>query len=177
MDLMRPVYDNICSVQLNNSQCITEQEVIEQYPDLFVGTGRLDGTVHFDVDESVRPVQLPLRRLAIGVHDKVGEELRRLESEGIIAPVTQPTKWVSALLVVTKADGKSVRLCLDPKPLNKALIRTPRCSTVIDDILPKLNKVKVLSSVDCKEGFFIAFWMKNPPCYLAWIHRLEGTDG
>jgi hypothetical protein len=154
LNLMRPIYENICTVQPGCTSCITEKEIFDEYADLFEGVGRFEGTVHFDVDESVRPVQLPLRRLAIGVRDKVGAELKRLEQNGIIAPVNQPTKWVSAYLAVVKADGKSVRICLDPKPLNKALIRTPYCSNVIEDVLPKLSKVKVLSSVDCKEEFF-----------------------
>ena len=64
-------------------------------------------------------------------HNQVCTELRRLEKYGIVAPLTHPTTWVSALLVVTKADGKSVRQCLDLKTLNEALIRTTyyRCAT------------------------------------------------
>ena len=87
------------------------------------------------------------------MRDKIEAELHLLESMGVIAPVTEPTKWVSALLVVAKANG-SVRLCLDPKPLNAALKRVPYCMPTLQDILPQLQKVKVMSSVDAKDGFF-----------------------
>jgi len=65
---------------------------------------------------------MPLRRLPIGIRDKVAAELQRLEASGIIEPVTEPTPWVSTLLVVAKPDGR-IRICIDPKPLNKALKR------------------------------------------------------
>jgi hypothetical protein len=132
---------------------MTEQEVLAEFADVFDGVGRFDGEVHLDTDPTVPPVQMPLRRLPFGVRDKVAEELRRLEKAGIIAPVNEPTKWVSALLVVAKGNN-SIRLCLDPKPLNRALRRVPYCMPTLQDILPKLQKVKVMSSVDAKDGFF-----------------------
>jgi len=62
LHLLIPVHENIyvmtSSEQTSSSQaCITEQEIIAQYSDLFEGVGRLEGTVHFDVDKTVRPVQ------------------------------------------------------------------------------------------------------------------------
>ena len=39
-----------------------------------------------------------------------------------IRPVKEPTDWVSSITYVKKADG-SLRICLDPKDLNKALKR------------------------------------------------------
>jgi len=45
-----------------------------------------------------------------------------MEANGIIAPVTEPPSWVSALLAVAKPDGR-IRIYIDPKPPNKALKR------------------------------------------------------
>ena len=111
------------------------------------------GTVHLDVDETVAAVQMPLRRLPIGIKDKVAAELRRLEALDVIAPITEPTPWVSALLVVTKANG-GIRLCIDPTPLNRALKRPTYYMSTVDDVLPKLAGVKVFSSADMKDGFW-----------------------
>ena len=132
---------------------MTEAEVLEEYADLFDGVGLLEGDVHFDVDDTVPAIQMPLRRLPIAVRDKVEAELKRLESDGIIARVTEPTKWVSALLVVAKPDGR-IRTCIDLQYLNKALKRVQYCMPTIDDVLPKLTGVKILSSIDTKEGIF-----------------------
>jgi hypothetical protein len=76
--------------------------------------------VHLDTDKTMPPVQVPLRRLLISVREEVAAELQRLESNGFIAPVAEPTPWVSALLGVAKPDG-CIRLCNDPKPVNVAL--------------------------------------------------------
>ena len=51
-----------------------------------------------------------------------GSELDRMTEQGIIAPVTIPTPWVSSLVDVPKKDGKR-RLYLDPKDLNQAIQR------------------------------------------------------
>jgi len=97
---------------------------------------------------------MPLRRLPIGVRDKVAVKLRRLENDGIIAPVSEPTSWVSALLVVAKSDGRR-RICIDAKPgINKALKRAQYCLPTIDKILPQLASAKVFSTLDAKVGFW-----------------------
>jgi len=86
--------------------CMTERDVIAAFPSVFGGgVGRLEGEIHLDVDDSVPPVQMPLRRIPFSVRDKVKVELERLQKAGIIEPVNKPTKWVSPLLVVPKANG------------------------------------------------------------------------
>lgn len=128
-------------------------DIIAEYPDVFEGLGKMAGNVHLDIDDTVPPVQLPLRRLAIGVKDKVAAELRRLQTLDVIAPVTEPTPWVSALLVAAKANG-GIRVCIDPTPLNRALKRPTYYMSTVDDVLPKLAGVKVFSSADLKDGFW-----------------------
>ena len=39
----------------------------------------------------------------------------------VITPVTEPTEWVSSMLVVVK--NNKLRICLDPHNLNKAIRR------------------------------------------------------
>ena len=173
LDMLRIVEENICAVHdvivTSTSHSIepsraepqttmpkgrlTEAAVFARYADLFDGSlGLLDGEVHLEVDPSVVPVQMPLRRLPVATRDRVEAELRKMAAEGIIAPVTEPTPWVSALLVVAKPSG-GIRICLDPTPLNKALKRSTYYMQTIDDILPKLANVKVFTTVDVKNAF------------------------
>lgn len=56
------------------------------------------------------------------MEDKVKQELQRMEDEHVIAKVTEPTDWVSPIVIVTKKDG-SLRICLDPRKLNEAIKR------------------------------------------------------
>ena len=57
---------------------------------------------------------LPLRQ-------KVQDELARMESLGIISKIDTPTPWFAAMVVVPKKD-KTVRICVDLKPLNTSVL-------------------------------------------------------
>jgi hypothetical protein len=45
------------------------------------------------------------------------QTLENLEKQGVIADVDKPTEWVHNLVITEKKNG-SLRVCLDPKPLN-----------------------------------------------------------
>ena len=137
----------------SNIQRLTQNNILQNYKDVFSGNGRLEGELHLEIDPSVTPVRMPLRKLPIAVKDKVKAELESLTKSGIISPMNKPSEWISALLVVTKPDGR-IRICIDPKPLNKALKRNHHCLPVIDDIIPELEGAKIFSTVDAKDGFW-----------------------
>ena len=50
--------------------------------------------------------------------------------------------------------GGKLRICLDPKDLNKALLHTPHPMTTIDDVIPQLANAKVFSVLDAKDSFW-----------------------
>jgi len=133
---------------------LTEDDVITKFDDLFDGTlGHLEGDVHLDVDTDVAPVQMPLRRLPVALRDRVEAELRQMVKDDVFTPVTTPTRWVLALLVVAKQQN-GIRICIDPTPLNRALQRSVYYMPTTDDILPKLSNAKVFSTVDAKSAFW-----------------------
>ena len=80
------------------------------------------------------------------------EELKRLEDRGVIKKVSEPTDWVSSLVVVRKPSGK-LRVCIDPQHLNTTLKRSHYPLPIIEDILPELANAKVFSKADLKDGF------------------------
>ena len=47
-----------------------------------------------------------------------------------------------------------LRICIDPKDLNKALKRSHYPLPTIDEVLPQLTKAKVFSILDAKNGFW-----------------------
>ena len=99
------------------------------------------------------PVKLPCRQWPIAVRAKVKEEISRLEKMGVITKVDVPTDWISSLVVTMKANGQA-RLCIDPKPLNKALKRNEYPMKTIDDVLPEIQGAKYFSHFDMKNGFW-----------------------
>ena len=62
-----------------------------------------------------------------------------LKLKGVIEKVERPTEWMNSVVVANKANGK-LRLCLHPKPLNKALKRCHFPMPVIEDTIPESSK-------------------------------------
>ena len=81
------------------------------------------------------------------------EYLDDLEARSIIEKVERPTEMVNSVVTARKANG-NLRLCLGPKPLNKALKRCHFPILVIEDILPDLGNAKIFTKVDCKDGYW-----------------------
>ena len=72
-------------------------------------------------------------------------ELERLTKEGIITEVKEHTEWINSIVPVMEPNG-SLRLCLDPKDLNKAVERNQWYSRTKDSILPKFKTLKDTTS-------------------------------
>ena len=64
----------------------------------------------------------------------------------------KPWYGATALVLISKPNGK-VRLCLDLARLNQALIRPVHRGSTLNDIFPKLIKVKYLSLIDVSSGY------------------------
>ncbi|GFR79815.1 retrovirus-related Pol polyprotein from [Elysia marginata] len=105
------------------------------------------GKQHLAVDSSVAPVIMPDRRVPIAMKAKLKTELGDMVKRGIITPVEEPTPWVSQLVVTPKPNGR-LRVCLDPKYLNKALQREHYTMPILDDILHGLSSSKVFTKAD-----------------------------
>jgi len=56
-------------------------------------------------------------------------------------------------MVVVRKPGK-LRLCIDPKDLNKVIKRPHYPLPTIEDIRPKLTNAKLFSILDAKNGFW-----------------------
>ena len=98
-------------------------------------------------------VVAPPRRVPTSLKEKLRKELDRLQQLEVIAPIDEPTPWVSSLAVAVKKSG-ALRICIDPRPLNTALKRERYQLPVLEDILPELSKAKVFSTVDLKSGYW-----------------------
>ena len=76
-----------------------------------------------------------------------------MEEMGVIAKEEQPTDWISSLVTVKKPNGK-IRVCIDPKPLNRALIRSQYLMPTLEDLLPELAEARIFSVLDVRNGFW-----------------------
>jgi len=136
---------------LKSSSNLTRDQILVQYKDVFEGLGHIGDTTII-TDPSVKPVQHSPRRVPVPLRDKVKAKLDDLERKGIVEKVTVPTDWISSMVVV--ATPNKIRICLDPKDLNKAVIRPKYQMPTLDELLPKLSNAKVFSTLDAKDGFY-----------------------
>jgi hypothetical protein len=99
-----------------------KEEVIKKHQKIFTGLGRLEREYHIEVDPTATLVINPSRTIPAALRSRVKEELDDMERKNVIRKVEEPTDWVSSMVVVEKPNGK-LRICLDPKHLNKAIKR------------------------------------------------------
>ena len=140
--------------QRHKTKPMTKESVMQKYPLVFQGElGRLAGKVHLMVDETIMPTKQPVRRVPIAIKEQLQKELQRMEEMGVIAKEEQSTDWISSLVTVKKPNGK-IRVCIDPKPLNRALIRSQYLMPTLEDLLPELAEARIFSVLDVRNGFW-----------------------
>jgi len=71
----------------------------------------------------------------------------------IICKYNEPTDWVSALLTAEKPNGQ-LRVCLDPRPLNKAIKREHFQIPMFDDVIAELHGKRMFTIIDMRDGFW-----------------------
>ena len=89
----------------------------------------------------------------MALRDKLKAELDKLTDLSIITPVTTPTPWVSSMVAAAKPNGK-IRLCLDPKDLNKAIQREHYPLPTIEEVATRLHGAKLFTKLDVRNGFW-----------------------
>ena len=102
------------------------------------------------------PVAQSVRRLPFGLRDKVGEKLNELLLDmANIEKVSEatPTTWISPLVVVWKADGKDIRVCVNIRQANEDIVNERHPIPTIEEVLYDLNGATVFSIIDLKSGF------------------------
>ena len=122
---------------------------------LYEGVGLLkDFSVKLHIDDSVPPVAKPHRRIPINLREKVEEKLRQLEKDDIIENVDGPTPWVSQPVFPPKSsDPTDIRMCVDMRSANKAILRTRHITPTIEEIVSDLNGAVKFSKLDLNQGY------------------------
>ena len=125
----------------------------KQYPTAFQGLGKVkDRQIHLHIDESVPPVVQPYRRTPYGLRDRVDEKINDLIKNDVIEEVSGPTPWVNPV-VVTPKPGGDIRLCLDMRRANEAILRERHPIPTVDEVLQNMNGSKVFTKLDLKWGY------------------------
>ena len=93
------------------------------------------------------------RQLPIPLRQKTAQELQRMERNGVISRIDEPTKWCAPMVVTPKSNEK-VRVCVDLTQLNRYVQRENHPLPTTDTTLGILSGAKFFSLLDANSGFW-----------------------
>ncbi|XP_060583899.1 uncharacterized protein K02A2.6-like, partial [Ruditapes philippinarum] len=139
--------------QIKLGQKQTTESILSEYDDRFQGLGRIkDFKLKLYIDESVQPVAQNVRRIPFKMKKLVEKKIDELEKLDIIEKVEGPTPWVSNLVPIPKQNN-DVRLCVDMRMANKAILRERFPMPNIEEVLMQMNGSVIFSKLDLKQSF------------------------
>ena len=131
---------------------VTNQNILNEYSDLFQGLGCIPGEHTIKVDPSIPAVVYPPRKVPVALKDKIKAEVDRMEQIGVIVRQTEPTDWVNSMVAVVKSN--KIRICIDPRDLNKAIQREYFPMMTIEEVVAGMPQAKVFSVLDATSGYW-----------------------
>ena len=123
------------------------------FPNSFDCIRDMQGEYNIKTDPTVPPVQHGRQKIPIEYREETEKELAEMVWQRIITKQTEPTPWVSSLTYPKKANGK-LRICLDPKDLNKAIIHENHKAPTLEEIAHVPTEATKFSKVDSNKAFF-----------------------
>lgn len=138
----------------NREEEMSEDNLLKHFSGVFADeVGQLDGEYHIKVDSTAESVQHLPRRVPVAFRDRLKAEIDCMVSQDVITPVTPPTTWVSFPVVVPNKDTR-LRLCLNPKDLNRAIQREHHPLPTIEHVATHMQGAKVFSKLDVRSSFW-----------------------
>ena len=126
-------------------------EFLDVFPDELPGLPP-DRDVEFKIELlpgttpiSQRPYRMPPNELA-----ELKVQLQGLLEKGLIRPSS--SLWGCPALFVKKKD-KSLRMCVDYRPLNTVMVKNKYPMPRIDILFVQLSRAKVFSKIDLRSGY------------------------
>ena len=126
-------------------------EFVDVFPDELPGL-----PPHRDVDfgielhPGISPISMTPHRMAPVELQELRVQLQELLDKGFIRPSTSP--WGASVLVAKKR-GKTLRLCIGYRQLNRVMIPNGNPLPRIDDLFDQLRGVRVYSKIDLRTGY------------------------
>ena len=135
---MGPVPNPIAE-SCNTVGCPFVESLKAKFPGVFRGVGRLKNyQLKLHIDPQVIPVVQKMRRIPFTLEDKVTAKVNELLANDIIERVEGPTTWISPVVVVPKPSG-DIRLCVEMRIANEAIVRESLPIPTVDEVLESLN--------------------------------------
>lgn len=141
----------ILSVDSNTP--MTRDSILKDYSQLFTGLGELEDEVTIYLKEGAVPIVHPARCVPHTIRNKPKEGIGQDGRNSSHGKGHHSNRLGNSLVVVEKANSK-LRICLDPKDLNAAIMRPHYPMPGLDDALSKLAGAHFFSKLDAKSSYW-----------------------
>ena len=133
-----------------NSVNKSKEDIMAQFPELEL----IKGSYRIELEEEAKPYSIMApRRVPIPLLPKVKCELEKMEREGVISKINEPSDWCSGMVVVQKPNN-GVRICLDLTKLNCYVKRERHILPSVNHVLAQIGDAKFFSKLDANSGFW-----------------------
>ena len=127
-------------------------EYMDVFPDELPGLPPPQRVVDFGIElhPGTSPISMTPHRMAPVKLQELRVQLQELLDKGFIRPSTSP--WGASVLFAKKK-GKTLRLCIDYRQLNRVMIQNRYPLPRIDDLFDQLRGARVYSKIDLRTGY------------------------
>lgn len=149
--MTEPMSPKTLNLRSTNEQKFIDH-IVDQFPEVFRETpGKIRGyqcslRLKNDKPICVRPYPIPVAKI-----EAVEKELNRMIELDIIE--RSRSQYSIPIVPVFKKNGE-VRLCLDARKINEVIVPDCERPLTIDTILAKFKKVKCISTLDLRSGYW-----------------------
>ena len=154
----KPAQPLAVDVKITSTTTQTQTVMVKAFPMVFDGQIRImqGENFHISLAANAKPfcVNTPWT-IPLAYHDKLQAELDLLESQHVIAPVTEATTWCAPIVMTPKKNSDKIRMCVDLSHLNRFVIweryQSPTPAHAVADIAS--SEAKVLTVLDALKGY------------------------
>ncbi|UYV81526.1 K02A2.6-like [Cordylochernes scorpioides] len=142
--------------QINSHQMILHDQtkkILEQFHEVFQGVGVINSECKMYTKPEYPPVRALPRRIPASLGNEVQSELEKMVKQGIITKIYHETEWSHPMVVVKKKSGQ-IRICLDPRKLNQALVRRHFQTPAPSELLHQIPKADYYTVLDVKSAYW-----------------------
>ena len=167
LEVIQLSWNRIHQVKGVNATPVVE-DIIQRYTDVFKDKlGELRNyTASLRVDPNTKPIFCKAYHVPYALREKVGKELDRLESLGIIESI-QYSEWAASIVAVLKTD-QSIRQCGDYKmTVDKCTNLDSYFITNIEELYMKLSQGGKFAKPDLRSAFLQVSLHKDSKKFLA----------
>lgn len=151
----KPFHDyNMCQ-DMSERELVTVKQLINEFSDIFsknkFDIGRCPEVKHQIFVENATPICQKIRRVPLGLEDKVDKLVEDLLEKEVIRKSSSP--WNSPLVIVQKKSG-DIRLCVDYRMLNSITRKSTYPIPSAEELFDTLGGSKFFSSLDLSSAYY-----------------------